>query len=196
MLFRKLQNITLDTIKKLRELVNDTILDVLLFTSPLYAQVIINQVASELNRLHSLFLSRNPGFNGKICVFGHSLGTCILFDLLAHQPVPRSNLNAGSSTDTDGAVPSALIPEKPAGNLEDINEALKTPTNTFPLDKYEVKYPVLNFKPFAFFAAGSPVGMFLTIRGHDSIGVDYQLPTCSNVYNIFHPFDPVVCEKR
>ena len=54
-----------------------------------------------------------------------------------------------------------------------------------------VKYPKLAFTPVGCFALGSPIGMFLTVRGLDHIGVDFQLPNCSNFFNIFHPFDPV-----
>lgn len=49
-------------------------------------QTIIDAVGNELNRLFNLFLSRNPDFNGYVAVAGHSLGSLILFDLLAHQP--------------------------------------------------------------------------------------------------------------
>lgn len=50
-----------------------------------------------------------------------------------------------------------------------------------------IKYPQLNFKPATFFALGSPVPMFLTVRGIESLGADYKLPTCDGYFNIFHP---------
>jgi DDHD domain len=31
----------------------------------------------------------------------------------------------------------------------------------------------------------------VTIRGIEKLGVDFQLPTCENFFNIFHPYDPV-----
>lgn len=37
----------------------------------------------------------------------------------------------------------------------------------------------------------SPTAMFVTVRGIDTIGPDFELPTCKRVFNIFHPFDPV-----
>jgi hypothetical protein len=52
----------------------------------LYFQTIVDTVGSELNRLYNLFHSRNPNFNGFVALSGHSLGSLILFDLLAHQP--------------------------------------------------------------------------------------------------------------
>ena len=38
-----------------------------------------------MNRLYELFLQRHPGYSGGVSVMGHSLGSCILFDLLEHQ---------------------------------------------------------------------------------------------------------------
>lgn len=33
--------------------------------------------------------------------------------------------------------------------------------------------------------------MFVTVRGIDTLGIDYKLPTTEGFYNIFHPYDPV-----
>lgn len=54
-----------------------------------------------------------------------------------------------------------------------------------------VKYPKLDFNVENFFALGSPIATFLTVRGIDRLGVDYRLPTCKNFFNIFHPYDPI-----
>ncbi|XP_051897109.1 phospholipase DDHD2-like isoform X2 [Pristis pectinata] len=54
-----------------------------------------------------------------------------------------------------------------------------------------VNYPRLNFEPEVFFAFGSPIGMFLTVRGLKRIDPNYRFPTCRRFFNIYHPFDPV-----
>nr|XP_033804739.1 phospholipase DDHD2 isoform X5 [Geotrypetes seraphini]XP_033804741.1 phospholipase DDHD2 isoform X5 [Geotrypetes seraphini]XP_033804742.1 phospholipase DDHD2 isoform X5 [Geotrypetes seraphini]XP_033804743.1 phospholipase DDHD2 isoform X5 [Geotrypetes seraphini] len=54
-----------------------------------------------------------------------------------------------------------------------------------------ITYPQLIFKPLIFFAWGSPIGMFLTVRGLKRIDPRYQFPTCGRFLNIYHPFDPV-----
>ena len=54
-----------------------------------------------------------------------------------------------------------------------------------------VKYPKLDFHVDNFFALGSPIAMFLTVRGIDKLKETYSLPTCQGFFNIFHPFDPV-----
>lgn len=81
----KLKKITLESIPRLRAFTNDTILDVLFYTSPHFCQKIISTVGDELNRLYSLFKQRNPTFSGAVSLSGHSLGSLILFDLLSHQ---------------------------------------------------------------------------------------------------------------
>ncbi|XP_069608771.1 SEC23-interacting protein [Ranitomeya imitator] len=54
-----------------------------------------------------------------------------------------------------------------------------------------VHYNPLDFEPVSFFALGSPIGMFLTVRGIDRIDENYRLPTCKGFFNIYHPLDPV-----
>ncbi|XP_056408420.1 SEC23-interacting protein isoform X2 [Hyla sarda] len=52
-------------------------------------------------------------------------------------------------------------------------------------------YNSLDFEPVNFFALGSPIGMFLTVRGLTRIDDNYRLPTCKGFFNIYHPLDPV-----
>ncbi|NWI64243.1 DDHD2 Phospholipase, partial [Todus mexicanus] len=59
------------------------------------------------------------------------------------------------------------------------------------LGQVSANYPQLDYKPTIFFAFGSPIGMFLTVRGVKRIDPNYSLPTCKGFFNIFHPFDPV-----
>lgn len=72
--FRDLQRITLPSINRLRHFTNDTILDVFFYNSPTYCQTIVDTVASEMNRIYTLFLQRNPEFKGGVSIAGHSLG--------------------------------------------------------------------------------------------------------------------------
>jgi hypothetical protein len=45
---------------------------------------------------------------------------------------------------------------------------------------------------FLLILSGSPIAMFLTVRGITSLAPDYTLPTCLGLLNIFHP----VCFNR
>lgn len=98
---KKLQAITLDSIPKLRHFTNDTLLDILFYTSPVYCQTIMETVGNELNRLYALFKKRNPDFNGGIYLGGHSLGSLILFDLLCHQKPLSDDTTCENNSETN-----------------------------------------------------------------------------------------------
>ncbi|XP_028851871.1 phospholipase DDHD2-like isoform X2 [Denticeps clupeoides] len=59
------------------------------------------------------------------------------------------------------------------------------------IGQVSINYPQLSFHPHCFFAFGSPIGMFLTVRGLKRIDPEYSFPTCKGFFNIYHPFDPV-----
>eukprot|EP00698_Gefionella_okellyi_P022716 TRINITY_DN7566_c0_g1_i1.p1 TRINITY_DN7566_c0_g1~~TRINITY_DN7566_c0_g1_i1.p1 ORF type:complete len:572 (-),score=132.10 TRINITY_DN7566_c0_g1_i1:239-1954(-) len=50
--------------------------------------------------------------------------------------------------------------------------------------------PKFQFEVENFFAVGSPIGLFLTVRGDIASG-PIPMPRCLRFFNIFHPFDPV-----
>jgi len=64
---------------------------------------------------------------------------------------------------------------------------IQMPNNLFFILQVSIDYPQLAFHPQAFFAVGSPIGMFLTVRGLKRIDPNYSFPTCKGFYNIFHP---------
>ncbi|XP_034937125.1 phospholipase DDHD2 isoform X2 [Chelonus insularis] len=198
---KKLRAITLESIPKLRHFTNDTLLDVLFYTSPIYCQTIMQTVGNEMNRLYALFKDRNPTFGGNVYLGGHSLGSLIMFDLLCHQkPVPEKTREDVTET--------ADLDEHENSEDDVFNSTLPKMPYRPPLKRRESRrisyvmggagtgqpfiiYPQLNFHPKAFFALGSPIGMFVTVRGIDNLGENFKLPTCPAFFNIFHPFDPV-----
>ncbi|XP_070539993.1 triacylglycerol hydrolase DDHD2-like [Ptychodera flava] len=320
---RQLRKITLPSIGRLRHFTNDTLLDILFYSSPTYCQTVCDRVAGEINRLYALFMQRNPSFSGKASLIGHSLGSLVCFDLLSHQkdpnaveqppeeePLPapsppqqqpESRTTAELELDSSFNVSSAAaelvtlpsleetlaqlglsgfletflkeqvdmeslimcgesdlkemgLPLGPRKKLtgfvkelaqrqeekkKEVAERAKLEAELRAKRKEEerqqqeqqqqlqvqqqvqrqetdsnlhgsaisvhvdytpgvtgigqpfVNYPQFDFKPACFFGLGSPVALFLTVRGVDSVGLDFKLPTCDGYYNIFHPFDPV-----
>ncbi|XP_041674771.1 LOW QUALITY PROTEIN: proline-rich protein 36 [Drosophila eugracilis] len=186
----KLKSITLESIPRLRNFTNDTLLDVLFYTSPKYCQKIMNTVADALNDVYLKYRMRHPEFNGGVSLAGHSLGSLILFDLLCHQePLKESEEENKENPDQ---LPQKQAPQKvqlPTSDLlpKQVSYAMGPEGTGQPV----ITYTQLIFHPKKFFALGSPIGMFVTIRGIDKLGLDFHLPTCSGFYNIFHPFDPV-----
>uniref|UniRef100_A0AAZ3RR08 SEC23-interacting protein n=1 Tax=Oncorhynchus tshawytscha TaxID=74940 RepID=A0AAZ3RR08_ONCTS len=173
----KIKKITLPSTGRLRHFTNETLLDVLFYNSPTYCQTIMDTVSLEINRIYALFLQRNPDFKGGISVSGHSLGT-----------------NTQTSRDT---FPD---PDKLMCTVEDLKE-MSIPlgprkkiakfVKERAIKQVSVVYHTLDIEPVNFFALGSPLGMFLTVRGLKKIEENYQLPTCKGFFNIYHPLDPV-----
>ena len=65
-----------------RTLIKDVALDLLLYMTEKHRLSMLKTVATELNRVHDLFLKNFPDFKGNVSIIGHSLGTLISFDLL------------------------------------------------------------------------------------------------------------------
>lgn len=286
----RLKPITLPSTTRLRDFTNSNLLDIMFYSSPAHCQTIMNQVTSEMNRMLELFRQRNPTFQGGVSVMGHSLGSCILFDLLDHQGKMSKSAtdleiqqeDSPPETEEKGAdgegehVPAVSTPTLQESleqlGLQDLTEVFKREQIDFdslllcsgedlkelgiPLGPRKklasyitqelerqrvekerrareaeerlarekerqkqkeleaaaknarlqavkfvrgttgtgqlfVEYPQLNFEPEHLFAVGSPIGLFLTVRGVEELGPHFTLPTCPHVFNIFHPFDPV-----
>jgi len=258
-----LKNLSLPSIRRLRDFTNGTLTDILLYSSPVYAQRIIDKVGAEFKRIFELYQQRVPEFRGKVSFVGHSLGSLILFDILANQnqqnaPSPRESISKTKSEKpgieellkflnihTDNLVQkfkfeevndldslfllneadltSLMIPlgvrrkilnfisseEQKSQFLASLEQempdmnglSILTLGSTEVKFKYQqfdsgigqpaVRYPQLPVeKIHAFFALGSPVSMFLSVRGVQELGLDFELPNCDNMYNVFHPFDP------
>lgn len=165
-----LKPITLPSIPLLRQFVNGTVMDVLYYTSPVYCQVIIDTVTSNMNRVFDEFCRRHPDFDGSVSLVGHSLGSVILYDLLAHQKELTD-----CASDQQANVPADF----------------HSPSGTAGTGQSSVVYPSLHFTPLCLFGLGSPIALFSRISGRAALGPDFRLPTCRRVFNIYHPYDPV-----
>ncbi|XP_011483079.1 SEC23-interacting protein isoform X1 [Oryzias latipes] len=88
------------------------------------------------------------------------------------------------------AVADPAVTRPPAGNA---TSSVHVNYDYFEVGTGQVSvvYHTLDFEPGNFFALGSPIGMFLTVRGLEKIDESYQLPTCRGFFNIYHPLDPV-----
>ncbi|KAL7330958.1 hypothetical protein PS15p_203222 [Mucor circinelloides] len=172
-----LDEITLEGAPNIRTLVSDVFLDIPLYMTSKYHDLMIHVVTKEINRVYKLFIERNPYFlknNGQVSIVAHSLGSLLGFDILSVQPfthIQKPNVQQNSSA----------YNEK---NLATLN------------------FPVKNY-----FALGSPLGMIMLLRGNKMVSrktlteppskqnndnpVSFVYPAADNIYNIFHKSDPV-----
>ncbi|KAJ3065779.1 hypothetical protein HDU98_010838, partial [Podochytrium sp. JEL0797] len=207
-----IDDITLDGVQSIRYLVSDIVLDVLLYMTPKYRQEMVNHVVDEMNRIYDAYKLRNPTFNGKVSLYGHSLGSLLAFDILCNQQPHRDPTTASSQTATP--FPPRMQSEM---DLSDIMHRNESGGNTATpaadrrfnglMEHTQIQYKPLHFEVDKFFGVGSPVGLFLLLKGNKLVGRSMlpdcgeggiveegqhvSSPACNAVYNVFHPHDPV-----
>ncbi|KAL2162451.1 hypothetical protein VTH06DRAFT_7364 [Thermothelomyces fergusii] len=206
--YPSLDDITIEGVAFARSLISDLALDVLLYQSA-YREQIAEIVLREANRIYRLFKQRNPDFNGKVHVIGHSLGSAIMFDILCRQKE------------------RAQVAESP-----------KNPLRIWPAspDRYETEEQrelAFDFDVEDFYCLGSPIGLFQMLKGRTIsarnlpnalasesplnpdygddpfldappqpypnqqvspiTGLPYNVssPKVGQLFNIFHPSDPI-----
>ncbi|KAK9494176.1 DDHD domain-containing protein [Lipomyces doorenjongii] len=108
-----LSDITPNTIPTVRNIISDVLLDIPYYLSKHRSRV-LHAVAAEANRIYRLWMRNNPGWQGKISIIGHSLGSVIAVDILSRQPTvppPLGSQNENLSEEDE------LLLEFPVRNL-------------------------------------------------------------------------------
>ncbi|KAL2171549.1 hypothetical protein VTG60DRAFT_2382 [Thermothelomyces hinnuleus] len=206
--YPSLEDITIEGVAFARSLISDLALDVLLYQSA-YREQIAEIVLRESNRIYRLFKQRNPDFNGKVHIVGHSLGSAIMFDILCRQK-----------------------------ERAQVTESPRNPLRIWPAspDRYESKEQkelAFDFDVEDFYCLGSPIGLFQMLKGRtisarnlpnalpseSPLNPDYMddpfldppsqpypnqqvspitglpfnvsSPKVGQLFNIFHPSDPI-----
>ncbi|XP_039527285.1 phospholipase DDHD1-like isoform X2 [Pimephales promelas] len=196
------ESITPDKVRGLRDLLNSSAMDIMYYTSPLYRDEITKGLTQELNRLYSLFCSRNPEFErkgGKVSIISHSLGCVITFDIMTGWDPVRFCLQEhheqlqGDESNWTSYGERLLLEEVQLTRqrLQELQDQLQGLKASKP-----APFPTLKFKVENFFCMGSPLAVFLALRGirpGNTGDQDHIMPKsiCRRLFNIFHPTDPV-----
>ncbi|XP_065796498.1 phospholipase DDHD1 isoform X3 [Muntiacus reevesi] len=195
-------SITPDKVRGLRDMLNSSAMDIMYYTSPLYRDELVKGLQQELNRLYSLFCSRNPNFEekgGKVSIVSHSLGCVITYDIMTgwnpvrlyeqllqkEEELPDERW---MSYEERHLLDELYITKRRLREIEERLRGLKASSMT--------QTPALKFKVENFFCMGSPLAVFLALRGirpGNTGSQDHILPReiCNRLLNIFHPTDPV-----
>ncbi|XP_030574553.1 phospholipase DDHD1 [Archocentrus centrarchus] len=195
-------SITPDKVRGLRDLLNSSAMDIMYYNSPLYRDEITKGLTQELNKLYTLFCSRNPEFEergGKVSIVSHSLGCVITYDIITGWDPVRFCLQEHRVVEEDLDLHWMSYEERrlleqlrqTRNRLQELENQLATLEASKPSAP-----PALKFKVENFFCMGSPLAVFLALRGirpGTSVHQDHILPTsiCSRLFNVFHPTDPV-----
>ena len=207
---------TLTTIPALREIANDVIFDVLMYLTPNFCYDVLECVTDQIIQMDGLFQKNNPEFlkrGGKSSLMGHSLGSVICWDLLSvlkkYQNDQKSTASASKLPEDEQGVHisgdghSADVGYQNYASQENADQPKNGtygPSLPKPMER------VLPFEPHHTIFLGSPIGLFLTLRGAHPVfdamrnhlpdspakpkTSPFQLPT-KTMHNIFHPSDPV-----
>lgn len=211
-----IHRVMIDAVRPLRGLLSDAIMDLIYYLTPHHKARILDRCANEMNRVYSLFLKNNPDFvtrGGKVSVVAHSLGTVIVFDLLCGQLHDAPDSDATSPAGGPANDPEIQRLKEQMAEMEaqlkkyaaerERSASSSSATAAGPgkdTPEFEVKpeqpeqVPQLQFPVDRFFLLGSPLGMFLTLRGDDISIVDKPHkcnPRVGAMFNIFDPNDPV-----
>ncbi|KAE9990187.1 hypothetical protein Vi05172_g12602 [Venturia inaequalis] len=191
--YPSLEDITVDGVPAVRNLITDLALDILLYQSPAYKGHITRIVLDELNRIYRLFKQRNPGFNGKISLAGHSLGSAIMFDILCNQKMERSGTRSSKTQPRQ---------ENPRIQLEfEVEDfyALGSPIGLFQMLKGRTiaarQTPNVRPAQTPFDMMDDPFLGSSSLTGNTEeqgyLEITTSSPKCRRVFNIFHPTDPI-----
>jgi hypothetical protein len=206
--YPSLADITLESVPAVRNLISDLAMDVLLYQSG-YCEHISNIVKQECNRILQLYKTRNPSFQGTVSLCGHSLGSAILFDILCHQPAEPDPAKVGShaASQERDEFSDQRISGRSALNFEcEEFFCLGSPIALFQMLKGKT---IAGYSPLRARNHNSALEVDIdptvlsSIRSskRDSpssargdLGDNSAIisaPKCRDIYNIFHPSDPV-----
>ena len=201
--YPSLADITVDGVPAVRNLITDLAMDVLLYQSA-YREHIGGIVQRECNRVLKLFKERNPSFSGRVSLCGHSLGSAILFDILCRQkdtpPTSTTRSRDFDKTATEKALEEAdlqldfdcenffclgspialfqmLKGRTVAGHTEFQDLGPESPYNSNPMSNDSFQQASTHSR-----------------RSRDKssfLPITTSSPKCSEIFNIFHPTDPI-----
>lgn len=234
-LMKSLKATTLQTIPALRAIANDVILDVMMYLTPDFCKIVLECVSTQIDDLFHRFQEVHPNFSsdgGKCSLIGHSLGSVIVWDLLSvlkdlseGNPLKQCDDVESEERKTPRAPtplndsPFELGYQAYARETGDTGSHPVKDGSWGPLLKTPMTHAIPFVPEFTIFL-GSPIGLFLTLRGahavfdeilerakmaaseevhkestgkedlNKSITSPFSLPSGS-IFNIFHPSDPV-----
>mmetsp|Transcript_13936 Transcript_13936/g.19942 ORF Transcript_13936/g.19942 Transcript_13936/m.19942 type:complete len:457 (-) Transcript_13936:683-2053(-) len=168
----------MNSIPKIRALCNDVLFDVLMYMTPQFCDQVLKFVIDQICHFHAKFISVHQNFSndgGKCSLIGHSLGSVISWDILSilKDQYESSQTNCGGSGDKSDPIivegVELLHSDSHAahyafGAFQNCSE------NEFCHGSWKPNLPKkiekrIPFHPAFTIFLGSPLGLFLTLRG-------------------------------
>lgn len=205
---------TLQSIPKLRVVANDVVFDVLMYLTPEFCEKVLTTVTQRICDFYGQFLSVHDSFleeGGTCSLVGHSLGSVIAWDILSilQDNVDLETLEGNSSINDSSLLRLPIFDgSAPYGYQAFASDTVGEKTGTWGPSLTKKMLTTIPFTPKFTFFLGSPLGMFLTLRGARPLFNSMQSESAAttegileaptspfslpgSVYNIFHSSDPV-----
>jgi hypothetical protein len=191
--FPSLDDITVEGVPAVRNLITDLALDILLYQSPAYKDHISRIVLEECNRIYHLFMQRNPAFDGKVSLVGHSLGSAIMFDIMCRQEDDghvKHMRKKDSQLRLDFEVEDFYALGSPIGLFQMLKGrtiAARKNVDSPRRRAMTTDDPMLDAPSVTSRKASASLGDS-SIEHSD---IQSSRPKCNQMFNIFHPTDPI-----
>ncbi|EFO96936.1 hypothetical protein CRE_09823 [Caenorhabditis remanei] len=185
-----LDEIRVDDDGKVREIFHQYAADVMFYQSSFYRTEIVHALVSQLNHKYKLFKTSNPRFTGPVSILAHSLGSIICFDILTHYS-PLSFHDNYILHSIDEFLKRENISNEERKELTSMKSDREKLMDRTVLNKLIKKDQQLDFEVKNFFAVGSPIALFINLRGEFSTNFHSKTANFERIFNIFHKKDPV-----
>jgi len=205
---------TIQSIPKLRVVANDVVFDVLMYLTPEFCEKVLTTVTQRICTSYDRFLSVHDSFmedGGTCSLVGHSLGSVIAWDILSilQDNIDLETLEANSAIKDSSLLRLPIFDgSAPYGYQAFASDEVGENTGTWGPSVTKKMLTTIPFTPKFTFFLGSPLGMFLTLRGAHPLFNSMRSESASttddilevtsspfslpgSVYNIFHSSDPV-----
>lgn len=158
-------------------------------SSPDYAESVTKTIHSA-NAVYNEFLKSEDGagFSGQVCIVGDSMGSVLAYDAM------NRSLQYQSRHDSENSIldTEIIIPNDPSEQNYLNKSHLQAPTPRRRSSSTSENHIKFEFDVSNFFTFGSPLSLILASRRiSDDKGKDIVKPQVQQVYNLFHPTDPV-----
>jgi len=209
---KRLNAVTLSSCPTIRNMTSNFMGDALFYFTSYHGQVIISAVVELMNNAYNEYISKHSDFNGKIILFGHSLGGVILYDILTNQDWKKLEKLKSSSSNTSCSNTEEIFLTNDYSNISNSSNDITQTFNNIDdhdndndsfdsinlsdrqierrlyMGNHEVAFPSINFYPEFFYVCGSSISAALIMRGQ--YYQDYHLPEHMVFQNIYNRTDP------